>query len=224
MNRILLIALLLSGLFATLSAQKTSASQLLPLDDFVVRKSKERQWVLPYPPLREADIIWEKRIWREVDTREKMNLLFNYPQMPLSKILIDAALAGSIQSYSNQDDRFSHPLSVSDLRQMIHRTDTVEILDPQTYEVFFEPIEDEFDYSSVLKYRIKEVWYFDSRSSQLKVRILGIAPIKTVYDDHGNFRYETPMFWVYYPHIRELLAGYTIFNPTSNSKVMSWED
>src|SRR4051812_4981466 len=33
---------------------------------------------LTWQPLREADILWKKRVWREIDTREKQNLAFRF--------------------------------------------------------------------------------------------------------------------------------------------------
>ena len=37
---------------------------------------------VPYTPLREADVMWSKRIWRTVNMREKMNHPFYYPEKP----------------------------------------------------------------------------------------------------------------------------------------------
>ena len=41
-------------------------------------------------------------------------------------------------------------------------------------------IQDEFDPDNVQRYQIKEEWVFDKESSRLHVRILGIAPMKTI--------------------------------------------
>ena len=56
-------------------AGSTEASEP-PLDDIVEKRIIDDRRVLPYQPLREADIFWEKRIWRVIDIREKMNLPF----------------------------------------------------------------------------------------------------------------------------------------------------
>ena len=58
----------------------------------------------------------------------------------------------------------------------------------------------------------------------MRVRILGIAPIKDVLNEDGSFAYEEAMFWVYYPHARELLGSEKAFNPGNGASPLSWED
>ena len=82
-----------------------------PLDDIVEKRLIVERRVLPYDHIREADIFWEKRIWRIVDVREKMNLPFAYPERPFFTILMDAAESGEITVYSTEDDKFSIPLT-----------------------------------------------------------------------------------------------------------------
>ena len=74
------------------------------------------------------------------------------------------------------------------------------------------------------RYRLKEVWFFDTKLSTMRVRILGIAPLKQVFDEQGNLRYEAPMFWVYYPDSREWLSRHPVFNELNDNGAMSWED
>src|SRR6185503_1484861 len=38
---------------------------------------------VPYLYVREADVMWSKRIWRVIDLREKINLPFYYPEYDL---------------------------------------------------------------------------------------------------------------------------------------------
>ena len=62
------------------------------LDDIVKRTTLKERKVLAHAPIREADIMWEKRIWRVIDTREKMNQAFVYPDAPFFKVLQSSAL------------------------------------------------------------------------------------------------------------------------------------
>jgi len=55
-------------------------------------------------------------------------------------------------------------------------------------------------------------------------KYLSIIEIKEYYDDNGNFKYEAPLFWLYFPECRKVLADYVAFNPWNNRPQMSWTD
>src|ERR1700758_4670625 len=44
-----------------------------PLDGYYKKTNILSAKVLPYPNLRESDVAYIKRVWREIDVREKMN-------------------------------------------------------------------------------------------------------------------------------------------------------
>jgi gliding motility associated protien GldN len=199
-------------------------NQERPLDDIVEKRLTVEKRVLPYDHIREADIFWEKRIWRVIDVREKMNLSFAYPERPFFTILMEAAESGEITVYSVEDDKFSIALTPDEVASMGASVDTIATVDPETYEETYQIVRNEVNPSDVKRFRLKEVWFFDEESSTLQVRILGIAPLIEEFDDNGNFKYERPMFWVYYPESREVLARERVFNVGNDSSPMSFED
>ena len=195
-----------------------------PLDDITERKISFEKRVLPYDHIREADILWEKRIWRVIDTREKINLPFRYPERYFFTILMDAALDGEITAYSVEDDKFTNPLRPDELQNMISSVDTITTFDPETYEEKIEVVQNDMNPNEIQRYRIKEVWFFDEETSTMKVRVLGIAPLLDVNDDNGNFLYEQPLFWVYYPEARKVLARERAYTYGNDAAPISWED
>ncbi|MCC7244255.1 MAG: gliding motility protein GldN [Saprospiraceae bacterium] len=183
--------------------------------------------VLPYQPIRESDVFWQKRVWRVIDVREKMNLSFAYPEAPLFKILADAATKGDLPVYSTDEDgaKFKKRMSTDDVLSQLSKTDTVVTFDPETYEEQSKIVRNDINWEDVKRFRVKEEWFFDKETSQLQVRILGIAPIIDQKDNDGNFRFEKPLFWVYYPQARELLARHRVFTQGGNTNAtLSWED
>lgn len=196
-----------------------------PLDDITARTVIQDRAILPYQPLREADILWERRIWRVVDVREKMNLPFMAPESPLFKILADAAISNELAVYSTEDDKFSKRLTPEQLKSKLFRRDTVVVIDPNTFEETVRIVENETNWEDVKRFRIKESWFFDTKTSTLRNRILGIAPIIEERDEEGNFRFEMPLFWVYYPAARPLLAQHKAITLGENwSATTTWED
>ncbi|NJB86051.1 gliding motility associated protein GldN [Lewinella marina] len=195
-----------------------------PLNDIVDGTSIRERRVLPYENLREADIMWKRRIWRVIDVQEKINLPFINPQRPLITILLEAAQNGDLRVFDPiGGDNFSMLMDQQTLQQMAGGIDTVLVTDPNTYEQVEVYEERLFDPTSVMRYRIQEMWFFDKESSTMKVRILGIAPM--IQETTENSRtIERPMFWVYYPEARQLLANESAFAYGNDAANRSWED
>ncbi|GJM35809.1 MAG: gliding motility protein GldO [Saprospiraceae bacterium] len=222
-NLILLIFALF--LARTLSAQLESTPDVvLPLDGIVERSTLQQKAPLVYPPIREADILWETRIWRVLDTREKLNLCFRYPGEPLFEILQEAIESGGLTAYSAESDDFSQPLDTAELFAQLYERDTIPIFNVDTQIERYQEIVNDIDPDDIKRYRLKEVWYFDTRHSVMRVRVIGIAPMIDVTDDNGNFLYEKPLYWIYYPQARKVLAHHQVFNPSNDRDPMSWED
>ncbi len=196
----------------------------LPLDGIVEKTIIYEKRVLPYDAIREADIFWEKRIWRVIDVREKMNHPFSYPQRPFFSILMDAATSSEITVYSVDNDKFTSPLTPDEVASMGATIDTVITFDPETYDEQIQVVRNDINPEDVKRFRLKEDWFFDEESSTLQVRILGIAPLIDKTDDNGNFLYEQPLFWVYYPKARKMLAREQVFNFGNDASPITWED
>lgn len=209
-------------LFCLIAFVQTTTGQAL--DDIVKRRTMKERQVLKYPPLREADIMWEKRIWRVIDTREKMNQPFRYPESPFFTILQDAAMNGDITLYSTENDKFSMPLSEEETESIFFQQDTFEVYNFDTGETAIQVGVNGINWEEVNRFRVKEVWFFDKSTSTMRVRILGIAPLIDVFTETGEFRNEKPLFWAYYPELRSYLAKEEVFTVGNDASLNSWED
>jgi gliding motility associated protien GldN len=187
---------------------------------------------LPYEHLRWDDALFAEKVWREIDLREKINQVFRYEAQDDngSQVFVDMLLkavnAGEITAFS--DDRFSTPMSLNEISDLTQGTaDTVaqtDINDPSKV-IKYVVTKASFDPKSVVKIRIKEEWVFDREASRMFVRILGIAPLKTLFLPNGQERGTTAMFWVYYPDLRPMLAKYEVYNPKNMGMGrMTWEE
>lgn len=162
-------------------------------------------------------------MYGELSKQRKLNLYFRYPEEQFIDILLKAVEKGDIKAYAN--DKFEGKFSSDEIASKISNVDTIRNIDPETYEEKIEVVRNDFDPNSVTRYRLKEIWFFDRETSTLKVRIMGIAPIKDLEDDNGNFIAEEPLFWAYYPDCRETFSRHRIFMPGGNmSTQTTWED
>lgn len=61
----------------------------------------------------------------------------------------------------------------------------------------------------IIKYKLKEDWFFDKERSVLDVRTIGMAPV--IQSDSG----EIILFWVYFPQVRDVLKNYYVYDAKS---------
>lgn len=127
-----------------------------------------------------------------------------------------------ITLYSAGADDFSHPLSLKELDGILSKTDSVEIWDDPRHS-HIEVVRSAA-FEDIKRFRLQEMWYFDSKTSTLKVRILGIAPIKERYAENGDVIGDMPLFWVHYPSARALLAQHAVFTEGNENERLTWED
>lgn len=210
----------------------------LRVDDVVDRNIVRDRIPLAYENIREDDAVYRQRLWRELDVHEKMNLPFLYKatedngDQRFISILLSSIKSGEITAFSATDDRFTTPITVGEIsRQLVGAPRKLEVpnwaLDPDGSKGIMKDsvITEEFNPDSTIeKYWIKEDVVFDKESSIMRVRIIGIAPLKTVRNPDGSYRDVTPLFWVYYPDLRPMLAKYQAYNGKNYGARLSWEE
>ena len=188
------------------------------------RLNNRHKQVLPYTPLREADVTWEKRIWREIDVRLSQNYPFAFPQQSFAQVLFDIIKKHPQDALFYMEDNFKTAVTYESLVEKMNIIDTVQLINPETLCSVEQKVENDFDWTKIKKYRLKEDWIFDSQQSRMVVRILGIAPLLDVYDEHGNYLGEEALFWAYYPGIRDYLVEYPVPVYTDSEYFVTWED
>src|SRR5205814_2365485 len=67
---------------------------------------------------------------------------------------------------------------------------------------------------------VKEDWFFDEETSTMQVRIMAIAPL--YYDD--EIQQDIPIFWAYYPTLRNTLVKHEVFNARNDAVRLTWDD
>ena len=186
---------------------------------------------LPYENLRADDAVYRHKIWREIDTREKLNAPFNYSadedngNQRFISILLQAIQDSAVTVFSNIDDRFTTPMTKGEVSKQIAGEDNeVPIIDSNGVTTGTKKMRPEINMDSFYRFRIKEEVIFDKESSRLFWRILGIAPVRDVITSAGVNLGPTEMFWVYYPDMRPVFAKYEVYNGKNFGARMSWDD
>ena len=205
------------------------------LDGAYVKETNLTKRVIPYPHLREADVMYKRRIWQEIDLRQKFNHPFYFPLDPIQDrqnlfdVVREALLVeGSLVAYSagplGDDDEFTFPLSPDSIRKILNPVTLVK-----EYDDFGEVIgtiqqSNELSSDKITRYRIKEDWIWDRQRSERYVRILGIAPMMEDFDVDGNSVGFRPLFWLYYPECRYVFANSEVYNMFNDAQRRTYED
>jgi gliding motility associated protien GldN len=193
-----------------------------PLSEITSKENFENKRVLPYPDLNERDILFEKKVYRIIDSREKRNLPFRYPEASFIEIIKNGIETEILTAYEPGEKIFSQEMSVEAINKNFYQIDTVRVVNPDGTDDWVV-VENQMNYEDIIRYRLYEIWYFDTQTSQMKVRIMGIAPLISETDEYGNFLYERPLFWIHLPSSRDFLADHLVMNENNQADQITWE-
>jgi gliding motility associated protien GldN len=204
-----------------------------PLDGYYKKTNILSARVTPYPSLREADVAYAKRVWREIDLREKMNQYLASPKQRLIDILMQAIADGELTAYDASPnpkndpdgDSFGNPLTPDQAKSKMAGGDStaVDKYDANGNKISTKMVVAEFDADSIVKFQIKEDWIFDRQRSVFEPRIIGIAPMVKIKVTGLNLDYQ-PAFWIYFPDARPILATKEVVNKHNDNTGLSFDD
>lgn len=207
------------------STKKLTAKKKLkvpPKDGFYARKDIDSTEMVPLADVREEDVFYAKRIWREIDLRDTVNSPLKSPKSRLIDLLISAVKSEELTAYSpfdtlnNEDDAFTNPLTAD--TALMQAAGTVEVTDSKAGTV--KTVANDLNPESFIKYRIKEDWIFDVKRSIFEPRIVGIAPMKFI---EASKQWQ-PVFWINYDELRPIIAHKRLVNTNNDASTLSFDD
>lgn len=202
-----------------------------PLDGYYKKTNILSARVTPYANLRESDVVFAKRIWEEIDLREKMNAYMASPKSRLIDILMDAIAAGELTAYDPiptkddpNGDSFSKPLKPEEAKAKMTDSALVTKSDTSGNIISTTRVAGEFNGDSIVRFRIKEDWLFDKQRSVFEPRIIGIAPMIRPKAVAGVELDLQPAFWIYFPEARQVLATKEVASRNNDATGLSYDD
>ena len=204
---------------------------------------------VPLAYQRQSDVMYYVTIWRTIDLREKINHPLYFPTTPqgswksFAQVILDAidySAKGKENPLAVYRDEFCKEKQSGDaVKSTMNQVGTRPVfvdgeeVGTETYDIALEP-------SSILSYRIKEVWYFDRQRSVLKVHIMTVQPMlelvketqssnneESMDDDMDNVGEAIRLMeigYLKYNELRPYLAKQEVFNPRNSAQKMSLDD
>lgn len=217
-----------------LSAAGMAQTQTV-LDGAYVPEHNPTRRMVPYPHLRQADVMWERRIWEVIDIRQKQNQSLYLPLEEIAnrKSLFDVIRKGILEDFSitayslgptQEDDEFRYPMNPTEVDSVLNPIVLRYKEDLDTGEKI--PVENKEPYTSddIVAYKIKEVWLFDKQRSERYVRIIGLAPVVLLTNADGEVKGKKDLFWLYFPECRWVFANNEVYNLHNESQRMTFDD
>ena len=134
--------------------------------------------------------------------REKINHPLYFPTVKIDDrkslfdVIKDGIAEGVLTAYDKQDDEFK--ISLTSTEALAELIDSQLVYKEDEFGEATIPVKVpvETDASKVVKYWMKEDWFFDRERSIMDVRILGLAPLVIVNDENGDFKSLKLIFWI----------------------------
>jgi gliding motility associated protien GldN len=197
---------------------------------------------LEYGYVGDRDILFSKMIWEKVVLDERVNFPLYFPvegnlgddRKSLYRVLMENIESGMIPKIYG-DSYFTEERTLEDLEAALkmRRITNAGIEYMNENGVGEDEIPEEYiierniEPADINSYLIKGLWYFDKRQGELKYRILGIAPaapdVNFIDSEDESQKAPIPMFWIFYPEVREILHDAKAFNDTNSSTPISFD-
>lgn len=200
---------------------------------------------LEYGYVGDRDILYSKMIWEKVVLDERVNFPLYFPvegnlgddRKSLYQVLKENIESGMIAKVY-ADSYFTEERTLEDLKTSLTATRVTDagIDYMNEYGVGEDELPEEYvirkdiEPADINSYLVKGLWYFDKRQGELKYRILAIAPsapdVQLLVQDgdlSDGINEPIPMFWIFYPEVREILHEAKSFNDANSATPISFD-
>lgn len=224
-----------SGMFAQANILNAKSPQEIGVRT-EAQKAIDNDKPLEYGYVDDRDILFSKMTWEKVVLDERANFPLYYPidtnnigtdRRSLYDVLMKNIQDGNIENIYD-DSYFTTKRTLKDIEAALVKIDTTEIGIEQINageELSAEYIDRrDITAADIVEYHIKGLWYFDKRQSEMKYRLLGIAPVAPdvnfIDTDNPDL---VPLFWVFFPDAREVLHEAKSFNNENSAMPFSFD-
>lgn len=224
-NKIVFVLMMLGMAVSYVHAQNSKAF----FESIIKNEDSRQKAPIALPHVEPADVIWSKTIWRELVLREKMNLPLYYPTTPIDgrMSLIQVMLQGIEKSFKTayDDDELQSPITFAEIKGKFDAEAEVFMKrNPETGQLDSVVVAGEMHTEEVKRLQVKELWYFNKRTSRLEVRIIALCPIREYTKDDVEGILKRELFWIDYGEFRDLFCKQQVYNFQNDAQRLTFDD
>ena len=197
---------------------------------FAQPKQPAKPAITPDKTAEAMGVVWKKQIARVIDMGEKTDVGSQKisdvsSETTLIEMFVNLIKGNKILAYTNSDHNFSTRLTVAELNRITTgKKDTVLTTDPVTNKNVSKIITHDFNLNSIHKFMIFEEWSCYPANGKTEIQVIGLAPLKDVFNDDGSFKNSSPMFWLKFSDISAILVRYQQYHPNNTLAGHIWDD
>ena len=140
---------------------------------------------------------------------------FRFPQKPENGNINDP-------KYRKLLDGFFGNMQVT---ERLDPADDSPMFDPVTGDPLFDTVAVPYESRDIIRYELKEDWFFDKQRSVMDVRIIGISPVIYYTNaETGDIEGLKNLFWLYFPECRYVFQNFFVYNGGNDAMRMSFDD
>lgn len=228
MKRKIIIAVGVAVLLGTLPAWAQPKARAAQEEDKSANELSVRaQTRYPHAKALPQDVVWTREIYRTLDMTKEENGALYYPVEPIGdrvnlftlifKLLAqkkipayEYRLDGTERLTADNEIKFRDVLDRFSIyyeqKKLKNRKDSVLMIDNS-----------DVPSADILSYFVKEVWYFDQRSSTYGSIITALCPVYHRSEDFSSEPVKLPMFWIDYKDLAPYLNGAMVMASNLNN-------
>ena len=205
------------------------------------QNNKDNDNPLPYGYIDDRDVLWSKVVWERIDLDERVNFPLYYPvkknlgnnRKSLFEVIYENIQSGMIQEVY-EDDYFQVPLTTAKIEEKLFYRDVTNAAKDEYKEtgIWNDRLIDVYQVTpvDVEEWLVKGLWYIDKRQGEMRYRVLAISPVAILpisrseeFSESRKAPITEPLFWIWYPDIREILHEAKAFNRKNSSQPISYD-
>lgn len=123
---------------------------------------------------------------------DAFQMQYNYENL-LGHTLVNMINEDAYNEYTSMKGK---KISARDAKAMLISTDTIITFYPETFEETTQIVSNKLNPDHISEYLIKQLWWYNEKTHELKAMVTAIAPVVTIKDNKGNFVYSKKLFWI----------------------------